>query len=109
MLNSKMVKVANKPVLLRIVTALAVALLFGFLLLPTVAETMQTDCDDDCDDHCESDCSCVGCPSTTLVCVIPLPDTTPVLNIQPYSMISPSIGFEHEFLDRVDRPPQTLL
>jgi len=104
-----MVKVANKPVFLRFVTALAVALLFGFLLLPTVAETMQTDCDDDCDDHCESVCGCIGCPPVTLACIIPLPDNTPTLNIQAYSIITPSMDIEHEFLDRVDRPPQTLL
>lgn len=109
MLKVKMAKCSHNSTSFRLVTALAVVFLFGVLLLPTVLETLQTDCGDECDDHCESVCGCIGCPTVTLACVIPLPDNTPVLNIQPYSIISPSIDFEHEFLDRVDRPPQTLL
>ena len=104
-----MVEFAHKSVLFRFVTALAVVLLFGVLLLPTVAGTLQADCDDDCDDHCESVCGCIGCPPVTLACVIPLPDNSPALNIQGYSIITPSIDLEYEFLDRVDRPPQALL
>lgn len=104
-----MVDLARKSVLFRFVAALAVLFLFGILLLPAVAGTLQADCDDDCDDHCESVCGCIGCPPVTLACVIPLPDNTPVLNIQAYSIITPSIDIEHEFLDRVDRPPQTLI
>lgn len=109
MLKVQMVKVAHKSILFRFVTALAVVLLFGVLLLPAVAGTLQADCDDDCDDHCESVCGCIGCPPVTLAYVIPLPDNTPELNIQAYSTISLSMDIEYEFLDRVDRPPQTLL
>jgi hypothetical protein len=104
-----MVKFAHKSVFFRSVTALAVVFLFGVLLLPTVAGSQQADCDDDCDDHCESVCGCISCLPTTLAYVIPLRDNTPVLNVQAYSMFTPSIDIEYEFLDRVDRPPQILL
>ncbi len=104
-----MVNFANKSLLLRFVTALAIILLFGVLLLPTVAETMQTDCDDDCDDHCESVCGCIGCPPVILSYEISPPEHVPAMNIQGYSIISSSVGIEYECLDRVDRPPQTLI
>lgn len=109
MLNGHMVIFAHKSVLLRVVTALAVVVLFGVMLLPAVAGTLQADCDDDCDDQCESACGCIGCPPVTLVCVIPNPDNTPVLNIQAYSIIRPAMDIEYELLDRLDRPPQVLL
>ena len=102
-------KYAHKSVLFRFVTVLAVVLLFGVLLLPTVAETLQADCDDDCDDNCESVCGCIGCLPVTLAYVIPLPDNSPTPDIQGYFTTTPTIDIESEFLDRVDRPPQTLL
>ena len=101
--------IAGKSALLQLCTALTVVFLIGVLLLPAVTDIQVADCDDDCDDQCESVCGCIGCPPATLAFVIPPSDNSPALNIQGYSIFSPSIDIEYEFLDRVDRPPQTLL
>jgi len=98
-----------KAVLFRFVAALTVVLLLGALIIPTLTDTHPADCDDECDDHCDSVCGCIGCPPAILSFEISAPECSPALHIQGYSIITPSVDIEYEFLDRVDRPPQTLV
>lgn len=104
-----MVEYFSKAILFRFVAALTVVLLLGVLIFPALVDTQTVDCDDECDDHCESICGCIGCPPAILSFEISPPDHGPALGIQSYSIISLSIDIEYEYLDRVDRPPQTLL
>lgn len=91
---------------LRFVTALAFVLV---LLLPTISGTLANDCDDNCNDPCESVCICIGCPSIVVGIEIILLTHSHTQNVLAYSIITPSIGIQSGWLDRVDRPPQTFL
>ncbi len=103
-----MAKNKHKTIIFRFVAGLTIIFLFGAMLFPAIAETLESDCDDcdDCNDHGKSVCGCFGCPPVTLAYEMPLPDYSPVLNVLAYNRINISNDFKCDFFDRLDRPPR---
>ena len=100
-----MVKNNHKTEVFRFVAGVTIVFLFAVMLLPAVAEALETGCDD-CTDHGESVCGCVGCPPVIVAYEVPLPEYDQTLNVLKHFMINPSNDFNYNYIDRLYRPPR---
>ena len=80
-----MVKNNHKTEVFRFVAGVTIVFLFAVMLLPAVAEALETGCDD-CTDHGDSVCGCVGCPPVIVAYEVPLPEYDQTLNVLKHFM-----------------------
>jgi hypothetical protein len=99
--------VNSKPYRFRPLFVLMLLVVFATLSLSGAVEVVAEDCDDRCGDECTSVCGCINCPPSLFFVNIAHSDQAALPVVLPRSASDSFLALEQEWVEGIDRPPQS--